>query len=159
MLRNYGMVVKLFCFSEWDGVFFNAVIGDGGVWEPCRSKGLLPCPGKEAVEACAESHIKDIQVHWTSDAKGVSPIRTGTGPVGNTAGPTGGCLKQMLQSVFDVNVLCLGVCSVAGVVCFVEAGELQGGAPVAACCNVVFHLNAGLFRIVLVCNAKLGIIV
>ena len=135
MLRNYGVVVKLFCFSEWDGVFFNAVIGDGGVWEPCRGKGLLPGPGKDAVEACAESHIKDVYI--------LSAV----------------CVEQMLQSVFDVNVLCLGVCSVAGVVCFVEAGELQGGASVAACCNVVFHLNAGLFRIVLVCNAKLGIIV
>ena len=126
MLRNDGVVVKLFCFSEWNGVFFNAVIGDGGVWEPCRGKGLLPCPCKDAVETCTESHIKDIQVHWRSDAKGGSSIRTGAGLVGNTAGPTGGCLKQMLQPVFDVNVLCLGVCSVAGVVCFVEAGELQG---------------------------------
>lgn len=135
MLRNYGMVVKLFCFSEWNGIFFNAVIGDEGVWKPCCRKGLLPVPGKDAVEACAESHIKDVYIL------------------------SAGCVEQMLQSVFDVNVLCLGVCSVAGVVCFVEAGELQGGASVAACCNVVFHLNAGLFRIVLVCNAKLGIIV
>ena len=131
MLRNDGVVVKLFCFSEWNGVFFNAVIGDGGVWKPCCRKGLLPVPGKDAVEACAESHIKDIQVHW------------------KPAGPTGGCLKQMLQPIFDVNVLSLGVCSVAGVVCFVEAGELQGGAPVAACCNVVFHLCARCSRLCL----------
>lgn len=125
MLRNYGMVVKLFCFSEWDGVFFNAVIGDGGVWMPCRSKGLLPCPGKDAVEACAESHIKDIQVRSSCSC------------------------EQVLHPVFDIDVLCLGVCSVAGVVCFVEAGELQGGAPVAACCNVVFHLCARCSRLCL----------
>ena len=133
MLRNDGVVVKLFCFSEWNGVFFNAVIGDGGVWKPCCRKGLLPGPGKDAVEGCTESHIKDIQVHRTSVAKGICPGRAGAhsdrdcaGLVGKSAGPAGGCLKQMLQSVFDVNVLCLGVCSVAGVVCFVEAGELQG---------------------------------
>lgn len=125
MLRNDGVVVKLFCFSEWNGVFFNAVIGDGGVWKPCCRKGLLPVPGKDAVEACAESHIKDVYIL------------------------SAGCLEQMLQSVFDVNVLCLGVCSVAGVVCFVEAGELQGGAPVAACCNVVFHLCARCSRLCL----------
>ena len=102
MLRNDGVVVKLFCFSEWNGVFFNAVIGDGGVWKPCCRKGLLPVPGKDAVEGCTESHIKDVYIQ------------------------SAGCVEHVLQPVFDVNVLCLGVCSVAGVVCFVEAGELQG---------------------------------
>jgi len=58
----------------------------------------------------------------------------------------------MLQPIFDVDVHCLCVGSVSGVVRFCELGELQGGAAVCCGCWGVLH-----FR--LVYNAKLGIIV
>ena len=60
--------------------------------------------------------------------------------------------KQVFHSAFDVDVggLCKG--SVAGVVCFVEACELQCVASVSACGQCVFHFSKD-------CNAKLGIII
>ena len=50
----------------------------------------------------------------------------------------------------DVGGFCVG--SVLGVVCFVEAGELQRVASVSACGKCVFHFSPD-------CNAKLGIMV
>lgn len=58
----------------------------------------------------------------------------------------------MLQPIFDVDVHCLCVGSVSGVVCFSKLRELQGGTAVCSGCWGVLH-----FR--LVYSAKLGIIV
>lgn len=134
MLRNDLRVVKLFCFREWYRVFFYSPVVDLRVWKTIQTQLLLPGPGKDAVESCAESDIKNVDTFT-------------------------GVMEQVLQPIFDVYVLSLGVCSVAGVVCFVVTGKLQCGAAVSACGYVVFHLCAQVFLVVLVCIAKLGIIV
>ena len=106
---------------------------------------LLPAPCEDAVEGGAKSHIKDICAYGrgcTGGYAGSRGSRTALQPLS----------KQIFKSASDVDVggFCVG--SVLGVVCFVEAGELQRVASVAACGQCVFHFSPD-------CNAKLGIMV
>ena len=60
LLRNYGWVVELLCFSGLYRVFFYSAVADLRVGKPLLAQLLLPCIEKDAVEGGAESHIKDV---------------------------------------------------------------------------------------------------
>jgi len=61
VLRNYCGVVELFNFRGMDGVFLYSIVGDSGVRETSLAQLLLPCPGEDAVECCAQPYVKDVQ--------------------------------------------------------------------------------------------------
>lgn len=138
MLRNNACIVKLYCLTWLDGVFFYPVIGDAWVGEPFLAQLLLPGVCEDAVEGGAESYIKNPDVGRC------------------VAGSLERGLKKLLQQMFNpaadvyVHGLCVG--PVGGVVGFIEAGELQSAAAVCAGGYPVLHLS-------LVYNAKLGIMV
>lgn len=135
MLRNYGVVVKCFCFREWYWVFFYSIVVDVGVCFPFCAQLFLPDEGEDAIEGCAKTHIKDINFYRGQTIfLGVIP------------------LEKVLNSIFYVDVHCLCVGSVAGVVCLPKLGELQGGTPI--CCSGLDMLHFSL-----VYRAKLGIII
>ena len=60
LLRNYGWVVELLCFSGLYRVFFYSAVADLRVGKPLLAQLLLPCIEKDTVEASAKSHIKYI---------------------------------------------------------------------------------------------------
>ena len=49
VLRNYGVIVKLLYFREWNGVFLYAVVDDSGVGKTLLAQLLVPGPRKDAV--------------------------------------------------------------------------------------------------------------
>ena len=133
LLRNYGWVVELLCFSWLYRVFFYSAVADLRVGKPLLAQLLLPCIEKDAVEGGAQSHV--VNVYAGGAETTLQPL-----------------LKKIFQPASDVDVggFCVG--SVLGVVCLVEAGELQRVASVAACGQCVFHFSPD-------CVAKLGIMV
>ena len=141
MLSNHLRVVHLQGLLGWNGVFFYAVVCYLGEGFAGADELLLPAPCQDAVEGGAQSHIKDVDAGGRG---GIACEGAGT--------PLQPLFKQVFQSASDVDVggFCIG--SVLGVVCFVEAGELQCVASVAACGQCVFHFSPD-------CDAKLGIMV
>jgi hypothetical protein len=113
---------------------------------------LLPAPCEDAVESGAKAYIKDVYANGRDSTGGYAGSRGSRTELRGSRTTLQSLFKQVFQSASDVDVggLCKG--SVAGVVCFVEACELQCVASVSACGQCVFHFSKD-------CNAKLGIII
>ena len=152
LLRNYGWVVELLCFSGLYRVFFYSAVADLRVGKPLLAQLLLPCIEKDAVEGGAKAYIKDVYANGSGCTGGYAGNRGSRTELMGSRTALQSLFKQVFQSASDVYVggLCKG--SVAGVVCFVEACELQCVASICACGQCVFHFSKD-------CNAKLGIII
>ena len=135
------MVVKLFYFREWDRVFLYSTVVDSGVGESLLAQLLLPGPHKDAVESGAESYVKYVDADKGGD-RGIPSVVAGVAEfVPTVLESMEEFLVQMFQPALYVDVHCLCICTVGGVVCFAKLCELQCGASVCAGCNGVLHLS------------------